>query len=72
MGNIIMEETTIKVEGMSCQHCVSAIEGALGKAGAEGKVDLGAGTVAVRFEPARLDLARIKSVIEDQGYDVPG
>ena len=26
-----MEKTTLKVEGMSCNHCIIAIEGSVGK-----------------------------------------
>ena len=35
-----MKNITLKVEGMSCQHCVNSIEGALKEIGATGKVDL--------------------------------
>lgn len=65
-----MSNVTLKVEGMSCGHCASSIEGALKQLGAAGKVDLAAKTVAVSFEESRLTLAQIKEAIEEQGYDV--
>ncbi|WP_152393650.1 copper ion binding protein [Paenibacillus guangzhouensis] len=65
-----MENKTFNVEGMSCNHCVNSIEGALKQIGANGKVDLGAGTVAVEFDGSKLSAAQIKEAIEDQGYDV--
>jgi copper chaperone len=65
-----MQTVTLKVEGMSCGHCVHSVEGAVGKLGATGKVDLSAGAVTVQFDEAKITLAAIKEAIEDQGYDV--
>ncbi|MDI4646091.1 cation transporter [Cohnella hashimotonis] len=61
---------TLKVEGMSCGHCVNSVEGALKKLGAEAKVDLAAGSVAISYDESKLGLADLKSAIEDQGYEV--
>ncbi|WNQ09599.1 cation transporter [Paenibacillus aurantius] len=65
-----MKKVTLKVEGMSCEHCVNSIEGALKTIGASGKVDLSGGTVAVAYDESQLTLAAIKEAIEEQGYDV--
>jgi copper chaperone len=65
-----MQTVTLKVEGMSCGHCVNSVEGAVGKLGASGKVDLNAGAVTVQFDEAKVSLAAIKEAIEEQGYDV--
>ncbi|MBR2570215.1 MAG: heavy-metal-associated domain-containing protein [Paenibacillus sp.] len=65
-----MTNVVLKVNGMSCNHCVNSIEGALKEIGVEGKVDLGEGTVAVAFDENQLTLDAVKEVIEDQGYDV--
>jgi len=67
-----METVTLKVEGMSCQHCVNAVEGSLGKL--EGvstvKVELDKGTVNIDFDPEKVTKDKMKDTIEDQGYDV--
>lgn len=63
-------QTTLKVQGMSCGHCVSAVEKALTNIGASGKVDLAAGLVTVEYDDARLSLGDIKTAIDDQGYTV--
>ncbi|HRT82311.1 MAG TPA: cation transporter, partial [Oscillospiraceae bacterium] len=44
-----MEKTVIKVEGMSCGHCVKAVEGALNELDGvlSAKVDLEAANVTV-------------------------
>ncbi|WP_342548209.1 copper ion binding protein [Paenibacillus sp. FSL P2-0089] len=65
-----MSNVTLKVEGMSCGHCVSAVEKAVSGVGAAAKVDLPAKTVAVEFDENTVSLDKIKAAIEDQGYDV--
>ncbi|WP_462412185.1 copper chaperone CopZ [Neobacillus sp. Marseille-QA0830] len=67
-----MEKITLNVEGMSCQHCVKAVEGSVGKlAGVESvKVNLDAATVDVEFNSNKVSLNQIKEAIDDQGYDV--
>ncbi|MDN4073323.1 copper chaperone CopZ [Fictibacillus terranigra] len=67
-----MEKKTLKVKGMSCNHCVNAIEGNVGKlAGVtEVKVNLSEGKVDVTFDSNKVSLEKIKETIDDQGYDV--
>ncbi|MEI7025115.1 copper ion binding protein [Paenibacillus sp. y28] len=65
-----MAIVTLKVEGMSCGHCVSSVEGAVKKLGAAGKVDLAAKTVAVEYDDSKVSVEQIKLAIEDQGYDI--
>ncbi len=69
-----MENLTLIVEGMSCQHCVAAVTHAVSALpGVENvAVDLAAKSVSVRHDPTQADVARIKAGIEDQGYDVMG
>ncbi|MCL2140496.1 MAG: copper ion binding protein [Dehalococcoidia bacterium] len=67
-----MAKTIFTVDGMSCEHCVKAISGAVGAliGVASVAVDLSAKTVMVEYDPAKTLDARIKSEIEDQGYEV--
>lgn len=65
-----MRNVTLKVEGMSCNHCVNAIEGALKSLGAKGKVDLAGERVSVEYDESQLTLDAIKEAIEEQGYTV--
>jgi copper chaperone len=62
----------LKVEGMSCGHCVSSVEGSVGKiAGVSAvQVKLDAGEVSVEFDQQLTTLDRIKEAIEDQGYEI--
>lgn len=65
-----MSNVTLKVQGMSCGHCVNAVEGAVSKLGATAKVDLASSSVVVEFDESKVALSAIKEAIEDQGYDV--
>lgn len=67
-----MQNVTLKVQGMSCGHCVNAVESSVGKLnGIElVKVNLNEAEVAVTFNDAQVSLQQIKETIEEQGYDV--
>ena len=67
-----MQNVTLKVEGMSCGHCVKAVESSVGELnGIETvKVNLDEAEVAVSFNGAQVSLEQIKEAIEEQGYDV--
>lgn len=67
-----MNISVLKVDGMSCEHCVKAINKAVSAIlGVENvSVDLKGKTVTVEHEPTRASLDRIKNEIEDQGYEV--
>ncbi|MBB6636819.1 copper chaperone CopZ [Cohnella thailandensis] len=65
-----MSNITLTVEGMSCGHCVNAVEGAVGKLGASAKVDLAKKSVTIEYDESKTTVASLKEAIEDQGYDV--
>lgn len=67
-----MLKTVLKVDGMSCEHCVKAITKAAGTLpGVENvAVDLEAKTVTVEYDPDKSPLDKIKFEIEDQGYEI--
>ncbi|MCJ8007664.1 copper chaperone CopZ [Lederbergia wuyishanensis] len=67
-----MEKITLQVEGMSCGHCVKAVEGSVGKLQgvSDVKVNLETGTVDVEFNNQQVSVEQIKETIDDQGYDV--
>ena len=66
-----MQETTLKVGGMSCQGCVKNVTGVLkalpGVVSVE--VSLAAGEARVGHDPALSDVAALKAAIEDAGFD---
>jgi copper chaperone len=61
----------LRVEGMSCEHCVRTVREAVRKVapGAEVRVDLATGTVEVAG-PA--DRTAVEAAIREAGYEVTG
>lgn len=68
----MVNQVTLQVQGMSCGHCVNAVEGSVGKLdGVEQvKVHLESGKVDVSFNEQKVTVEKIKETIDDQGYDV--
>ena len=64
-----MKAEVIEVKGMSCEHCVKAVEDALAPLGARGEVDLAAGTVKVTYNESSVSIEAIREAIEEQGYE---
>ena len=65
-----MDRMTMKIDGMTCGHCVSAVDKALRKVDgvAVEKVDIGSATVS--FDPTEVSEARIAEAVNDEGYPV--
>ncbi|WP_144559239.1 copper ion binding protein [Shouchella miscanthi] len=65
-------EQKVKVSGMSCQHCVQAIESAVGGLmGVEKvQVSLEEQEVVVQYDRDVVTLSKVKQEIEDQGYEI--
>ena len=67
-----MQNVTLNVQGMSCGHCVKAVEGSVGKLEGVNEVivKLNEAKVEVKFNESQVSLDKIKDTIEDQGYEV--
>ena len=68
-----MEQLTLKVEGMSCGHCVNSIESNVKELNGveQVKVQLAEGTVEVTIDSSVvISVKDIVAVIEDQGYEI--
>lgn len=68
----MVDRVTLKVEGMSCGHCVKSIENSVSAISGVDKVDvqLDSGTVNVEFNKDVVVMEQITSTIEDQGYTI--
>lgn len=67
-----MQNVILNVEGMSCGHCQSAVEGALKElAGvSDVTVHLDTGKVDVTYDQAKVAEKDMHEAVEEQGYDV--
>ena len=64
-----MNTTTLTVPTITCDHCKSSIEGAVGGV-SDVTVDVAGKRVDVAHDDS-VSIDEIVSSIEDQGYDVP-
>lgn len=65
-----MERVTLDINGMSCGHCVRAVEGALKELTGVAIEQVKVGQATVTFDPALASRDRISQAIEDSGYGV--
>jgi copper chaperone len=67
-----MQTVILNVQGMSCGHCVKAVEGSVGQIEGVNQVNvkLDEALVEVVFNDSKVSLDKIKETIEDQGYEV--
>ena len=68
----IMELVLLKVNGMSCQHCVNVVHDAVAKIVGvkQVKVDLKVKLVEVEYNQELTNKLLIVECIEEQGFDV--
>ncbi len=69
-----MTQITLSVPDISCGHCKSSIEGAVGPMDGvtKAEVSIGDHTVDVEYDPETVELDAIVTAIDDQGYEVAG
>lgn len=62
----------VQVEGMHCDHCKRAVEGAVGalEGVTKAQVDLAAKTLALEYDETRVTDAMIAEAVEDEGFSV--
>ena len=65
-----MERVTMKIDGMTCGHCVAAVTKALKGLDGVNVEQLSVGSATVAFDPNATSEDRITQAIEDQGYSV--
>lgn len=65
-----MQTQILKIEGMTCGGCVRSVTNVLRSLPgvADAQVSLEDRQARVTFDPARVDVARLKGAIEDAGY----
>jgi Cu+-exporting ATPase len=66
-----MATTTLKVEGMTCGACTSAVEGAFKSVDGVGSVSVSLvmERAVVQHDPSRITAATIREMIDDRGFD---
>jgi copper ion binding protein len=66
-----MATATLKVTGMTCQHCVRAVTGALEahEGVTSAQVDLQAGRAVVEYDESSTSARDLANVVAEEGYE---
>ncbi|NPV92828.1 MAG: heavy-metal-associated domain-containing protein [Firmicutes bacterium] len=67
-----MEQTVLRVKGMTCGHCKMAVENSLKKISGvkDAVVDLKEATVKVAYEAGPVTRQNLVDAVNDAGYEV--
>ena len=65
-----MTEANIKIEGMSCQHCVIAVKKAIGGLKGIENADVMIGSAVVRYDESKVKKEDIEAAVENAGFKV--
>ena len=63
-----MLRLTLHITGMSCGHCLSAVNQALAALPGSGRRSVRIGRAEVRYDPALIDPAQIVAAVDEAGY----
>ena len=65
-----MDRMTMKIDGMTCGHCVKAVDKALRAVDGVAVENVAIGSAIVSFDPTAVSEARITEAVSDEGYAV--
>lgn len=65
-----MVERDVRIEGMSCQHCVMAVRKELAKVRGLEVRDVRIGSARVAYDETSVDASRVEEAIAEAGYRV--
>jgi copper chaperone len=65
-----MAEANIRIEGMSCEHCVAAVRKGLEAVPGVKSLDVRIGSARVGYDPAVAAPERFEQVLVDLGFDL--
>jgi copper chaperone len=65
-------KTTLKIEGMSCQHCVMRVKKAIGLLPGVTGSEVDVGRADVTYDESKTGKDDLKKAVEDAGYKVVG
>ncbi len=68
-GVKMTQSLDVAIAGMSCNHCVGAVKGALAKIAGVEVEHVEIGHARVRFDPAATTEQAITDAIADEGYE---
>jgi len=67
-----MAEVTMKIDGMSCQHCVAAVKKAVDAVDGVSSSNVEVGSAIVSFDESKTSSEAISGAIQNAGYKIAG
>ena len=67
-----MDRIKLKIDGMSCGHCINAVDKALKSVDGVQVEQVAIGSATVSYDPTATSAEKITRAIEDEGYTVAG
>jgi len=65
-----VQQLTMNISGMTCDHCVGAVTRALQQLEGVRILRVAIGSASVAYDPSRISPDRMTRAIEDAGYEV--
>ncbi len=65
-----MAETKLKIDGMSCQHCVQAVKKALGEIKGVDSAEVEIGSASVKYDDAKVTQKDLEAAVEKAGFSI--
>ncbi len=65
-----MAEADLKIEGMSCQHCVMRVKKAVDQVPGVSRADVGVGTAKITYDETKVTKEDLEQAVEKAGYKV--
>jgi copper chaperone len=65
-----MSEVVLRIEGMSCQHCVMRVKKAISQLPGVSDSQVDMGTAKVTYDEAEVQVNTLRKAVEEAGYKV--
>ncbi|HEX6940255.1 MAG TPA: cation transporter [Longimicrobiales bacterium] len=65
-----MERVSLTISGMSCSHCVQAVDRALRSVAGVQVERVAVGSAVVAYDPAAVSAEAIREAVSEEGYEV--
>lgn len=67
-----MEQAKLKIDGMSCGHCVASVTSALKSVDGVTVENVAVGSASLEYNPATTDIEKIRDAVAGAGFQVVG
>ncbi len=67
-----MAEINIKIDGMSCQHCVMSVKKAVDAVEGISSSEVAVGSAKISYDDIKTDRGAFEKAVQDAGYKVTG